>query len=234
MSTALFRDRLAKSRLHPNDIKWMPSWFAEFSKNRPLTDGVVRFNGDDVLKFLQRLRDGKVPCWQRLQAARSLEWYQTMVLQVSNVDFSPFKLKLQEMAEKEKRAQLPADTPLQECDGFAGEGKPGLLDPNEPKPVQVLRARMRVLHHPISTEDTYAGWITRLVKHLDDENLGKYGEDALGGFLTELALVREVDSGTQNQALSLPFYSITKKCLAGTCTSSIGFEQNKVAICPLS
>ena len=61
---------------------------------------------------------------------------------------------------------------------------------------------MRVLHHPISTKNTYAGWIARLVRHLDDENLEKYSEDAIGEFLTELALLGEVDAGTQNQALS--------------------------------
>jgi len=106
-----------------------------------------------------------------------------MVLQVSTVDFSVFKLKLQEMADKEKRAQISKNNPLSDDDGFAGEGKPGLFDPNEPHPVQSLRARMRVLHHTISTENTYAGWISRLVKHLDDENLEKYVEDALGGVL---------------------------------------------------
>jgi len=95
------------------------------------------------------------------------------------------------MAEKEKRAQVVKNSPLLDDDGFAGEGKPGLFDPNEPRPVHALRARMRVLHHPISTENTYAGWISRLVKHLDDENLEKVTEDALGEFLTELAIVRE-------------------------------------------
>jgi hypothetical protein len=33
MSVKLFRDRLAKSRLHPYDIKWMPSWVAEFAND---------------------------------------------------------------------------------------------------------------------------------------------------------------------------------------------------------
>lgn len=106
MSLVLFLDRLNKSRLHPNDIKWMPAWFTQFATGRPVVDGFVPFEKEDVLKFLQKLRDSHVPCWQRLQAARSLEWYQTMVLPESKVDFSEFKLKLQEMAEKERRAQF--------------------------------------------------------------------------------------------------------------------------------
>ena len=207
MSVELFRDRLAKSRLHPNDIKWMPSWVAEFSKDRTLADGVISFVHQDVLCFLQKLRDRKVPAWQRLQAARSLEWYQTMVLQSSVVDFAHFKLKLQERVDIEKRAQTPKDSLMTESEGFDGEGKPGLFDPSEPLPVQQLRARMRVLHHPISTENTYADWIARLVRHVDDEDLSKYGEDTLGEFLTELALYRNVAAGTQNQALcAILFY----------------------------
>lgn len=202
MSVALFKDRLSKSRLHPNDIKWMPSWIAEYAKNRIEAGGLLTISESDVLTFLQGLRDNKVPCWQRLQAARSLEWYQTIVLQTSTVDFSPFKIKLQEMAEKESRAQTSIDTPLQEYEGKDGEGLPGILNPLEPRPVQVLRARMRVLHHPISTENAYAGWIQRLVKHVDDENLEKYGEDTIGEFLTELAILGQVAAGTQNQALS--------------------------------
>lgn len=201
MSLALFRERLQKSRLHADDIKWMPRWLEEFARSHPECNGSFRFSDPDVLKFLQQLRDRKIPSWQRLQAARTLEWYQTLVLRDSLVDFSHYKLKLQEMADKERRAKLPANSPLQEDEGMDGEGRPGVIDPAEPKPVQALRARMRVLHHPISTENAYAGWINRLVLHLDDENLEKYGEEQLGEFLTELAVVREVTAGTQNQAL---------------------------------
>jgi hypothetical protein len=207
MSVELFRDRLAKSRLHPNDIKWMPSWFLEFAKGKKLVDGKLPFAYQDVLGFLQGLRDRKFPAWQRLQAARSLEWYQTMVLNTSTVDFAPFKLKLQEMADTEKRARLPSNESIAKDDGFDGEGKPGLSNPDEPTPVQLLRARMRVLHHPISTENTYADWIRRLVRFLDDEKLENYGEAELGEFLSELALIGNVAAGTQNQALcAILFY----------------------------
>ena len=63
-----------------------------------------------------------------------------MDLQVSTVDFSVFKFKLQEMAEKEKRAQTAKNSPMLNDEGFAGEGKPGLFDPNEPRLVHALRA----------------------------------------------------------------------------------------------
>ncbi|MFN6161455.1 MAG: integron integrase [Planctomycetota bacterium] len=206
MSIALFRERLAKSRLHPDDIKWMPRWLQEFARSHPEADGLIRFSDPDVLRFLQQLRDRKVPAWQRLQAARTLEWYQTLVLRESVIDFSHYKLTLQELAEREKQAKSSAG-PLQDGEGMDGEGRPGLIDQEEPKPVQALRARMRMLHHPLSTENAYAGWITRLIAHLGDERLEKYGENQLGEFLTELAVVREVTAGTQNQALcAILFY----------------------------
>lgn len=39
MSLELFRDRMNYFRLYPNDIKWMPSWFAQFANGRPSVDG---------------------------------------------------------------------------------------------------------------------------------------------------------------------------------------------------
>jgi hypothetical protein len=118
----------------------MPRWLAEFARNHPESNGSIRFSDPDVLKFLQQLRDRQAPAWQRLQAARTLEWYQTLVLRESAVDFSRYKLKLQELAEREKQAKATADS-LQDGEGIDGEGRPGLIDEREPKPVQALRAR---------------------------------------------------------------------------------------------
>ena len=91
MSVALFRDRLAKSRLHPNEIKWMPSWSSEFAKDQTLVHCVLPFAENAILKFSQKLRGRNVPAWQRLHAARSLEWYQTMVLDLFDSRFRPFQ-----------------------------------------------------------------------------------------------------------------------------------------------
>lgn len=65
-----------------------------------------------------------------------------------------------------------------------------------------MRARLRVLHHPKSTETAYVSWVQRFIRHLDDEHLEKYGEREIGEFLTDLAVGGEVTAGTQNQALS--------------------------------
>ena len=164
MSVALFRERLKRSRLPANDVQCMPRWLEEFARTHPESNGLIPLSDPadpDVLTFLRTLRDRKIPCWQRLQAARTLEWYQMLVLRNSLVDFSHYKLKPQEMAEKERRSKLPADHPLQDVEGMDGEGRPGVIDPREPKPVQALRARMRMPHHPISIENAFASWITK-------------------------------------------------------------------------
>ncbi len=204
MSVELFCSRLARSQAHPNDKKWMPRWIEEYDCPEHLRqDGTFFIDEDSVLVFLRGLRDRGAPAWQRLQAARSLEWYQTLVLNRSDVDFSPFKSKLGELAEKEKRVAVGVG----EGEGFAGEGQAGLIDAEEPEAIQKLRSRMRVLHHPRSTEDTYVNWVKRFIRHLDDEKLGQYNEADIGHFLTDLAVVEEVTSGTQNVALSaLIFY----------------------------
>ena len=66
MSLELFRHRLNRSRLRPNDIKWTPIWFGQFAKNRTVIDGLIWFATDDLLKFLQKLSDRKVLFWKRL------------------------------------------------------------------------------------------------------------------------------------------------------------------------
>jgi hypothetical protein len=48
--------------------------------------------------------------------------------------------------------------------------------------------RLRVLHHPESTETADVNWVQRLIRHLDDGRLEHYGERETGEFLTDLAM----------------------------------------------
>lgn len=142
--------------------KWMAKWF----------EGYIRFHRfhtkDSCLKipvtlellvpFLKQLRDRKIPAWQRLQAAKSAEAYEILVLR-TQVDFSPITKKLQELADKERLAE----------GGFTnsslvpGEGNSGLIDPEEPKPVIEMRKKLRLLHYPKSTETAYVRWLKRFM-----------------------------------------------------------------------
>ena len=51
---------------------------------------------------------------------------------------------------------------LLDDEGFAGERKPGLFDPNEPRPVQALSARLRVLHRYQKGLDKDMHFISRI------------------------------------------------------------------------
>ncbi|TVP96751.1 MAG: integron integrase [Planctomycetaceae bacterium] len=175
----------------------MPAWVAEYASQQPGGGERLEVNDERVLCFLRSLRDRGVPAWQRLQAARAVEWYQGIVLRQASVDFSPYIVKLGELAAIDRRVGAVGSD-----EGIPGEGLPGRLDLDEPSAVRELRARMRVLHHPKSTEDCYARWLLRFIRHLDDEQLEKHGEHEIGQFLTDLAVTGEVTAGTQNQALS--------------------------------
>jgi hypothetical protein len=138
MSIPLFKERLGSAQVATNDAKYMPQWLREYAALGPVpVDGNLAIDEDRVLRFLRSLRDRHVPAWQRLQAARALEWYQALVLRSNGVDFSRFKLKLGELAERERRCggSLEGSIP--------GEGAAGRMDPNEPAPVVQLRSKMR-------------------------------------------------------------------------------------------
>ncbi|TWU36721.1 site-specific tyrosine recombinase XerC [Novipirellula aureliae] len=149
---------------------------------------------------MRSLRDSKIPAWRRLQAARAIEIYQATVRQSNEVDFRPIRETLQAIARREKSAgaaELDYQPNL-----VAGEGNPGQIDLSEPKCIQRMRATLRRLHHPKSTEDAYVGQVKKFIRHLDDDRLERFGEPEIGDFLTDLAIERNVAANSQNQALS--------------------------------
>jgi hypothetical protein len=63
-----------------------------------------------------------------------------------------------------------------------------------------VRARIRVKHYSIRTEDTYVDWIRRFVLHFDKRHPRALGPRHGDAFLSDLALSRRVAASTQNQA----------------------------------
>lgn len=191
--------------LSENERHWYPKWvegYAAFhSVKEAWVSGLGEFplDRESVIAYLRSLRDSGIAAWRRQQAARALEIYQASVLRNSVVDFRPIREKLQEIARIEQRAGgvTSTDSALVE-----GEGNSGLIDQSESEAIKRMRARMRLLHHPIRTEQAYVGWVARFIRHLDDERLERYGEPEIADFLTDLAVTRTVTAGTQNQALS--------------------------------
>src|SRR5690606_6910270 len=64
----LFRHRLSRVQVHPDDLKWMPVWLDEYARPQSTADGqLLVVNAERVLAFLRGLRDRGAPAWQRLQ-----------------------------------------------------------------------------------------------------------------------------------------------------------------------
>lgn len=199
MSVELFCYRLAKSQLSEADKKWMPKWLEKYAASaRQSTDGKLFLSRDSVFSFLVKLKNGGTPAWQRLQAARTLEWYQNLVFNNQAVDFQEFIKGLSLLAAKESQSQIfelpdmPSRDENAEFVGIPGEGLPGLIDAAELQAIQNLRKRMRMLHNSRSTEEAYVGWLTRFLKFWDTESPEKLNEQHIGEFLTDLAVTGEV------------------------------------------
>ena len=210
-----FVGALQRLEISTNDRKYFPRWLETFCRwTQQSPEHFIVIAEPNVLSFLRSMRDRGVPAWQRLQAVRAMEAYAKVSQMDVDVDFSMYRSRLEEMAIRERRSGTPlgpADRP-EPSPPIDGEGNAGWIDPSEPEPVRRMRARMRVLHHPKSTEEAYVGWLIRFIRHLAGENIGSAGERQVGEFLTELAVVGQVSAGTQNQALAALSFFYGKVC----------------------
>ncbi len=73
---------------------------------------------------------------------------------------------------------------------------------NPPKLLDQVRARIRVKHYSIRTEDQYVHWIRRFIFFHDKRHPRDLGAAAVEAFLSDLAVNGRVAASTQNQALS--------------------------------
>jgi len=73
---------------------------------------------------------------------------------------------------------------------------------NPPKLLDQVRARIRVKHYSIRTEDQYVQWIKRYIYFHGKRHPRDLGAAAVEAFLSDLAVNGRVAASTQNQALS--------------------------------
>lgn len=66
----------------------------------------------------------------------------------------------------------------------------------------MVRARVRLKHYALTTEDAYCAWVGRYYDFCRSLHGSMSHEDKAGAFLTDLALVGQVSARTQNQAFS--------------------------------
>lgn len=72
----------------------------------------------------------------------------------------------------------------------------------EPKLLDQLRARIRVKHYSIRTEDQYVFWVRRFILFHGKRHPREMGAPEVEAFLSDLAVNGRVSASTQNQALS--------------------------------
>jgi integron integrase len=74
--------------------------------------------------------------------------------------------------------------------------------PTAPKLLDQVRARIRVKHYSIRTEDQYVLWIKRFILFHGKRHPRELGAPAVEAFLSDLAVNGRVAAATQSQALS--------------------------------
>jgi Phage integrase, N-terminal SAM-like domain len=72
--------------------------------------------------------------------------------------------------------------------------------PPAPRLLDQVRARIRVKHYSIRTEEAYVDWIRRFVLHFGKRHPRELGAHHVEAFLSDLAITRRVADSMQNQA----------------------------------
>jgi integron integrase len=78
--------------------------------------------------------------------------------------------------------------------------------PQPPKLLEQVSAKMRVKHYSLRTEKSYIDWIKRYIWHHGKRHPKDIGAAEVEAFLTHLAVERNVSASTQNQAKSALLY----------------------------
>ncbi len=71
-----------------------------------------------------------------------------------------------------------------------------------PRLLDQVRARIRVKHYSIRTEQAYVDWIRRFIRHFGKRHPKDMGAEEVAAFLSHLAVAGRVSASTQNQAKS--------------------------------
>jgi integron integrase len=79
---------------------------------------------------------------------------------------------------------------------------PATGDPRPPKLLDQVRAKLRLLHYAIRTEEAYVDWIRRFILFHHKRHPREMGATEVEAFLTHLAVEDRVAASTQNQALA--------------------------------
>ncbi len=194
MSVNAFRHRGAAVVRSEKDQVWFPRLLAAFARSIGKSNAEqLAIQTDQVIAYLQSMRDAGRPAWQRLQLVRAIETYQAVILREQEPSLIEIKRKLAELAARERAGDGGA---------VVGTDTSGPLDPNEPEAIRLTRVELRSMRYKFQTEKAYIGWIKRFIVHCGSEDLRAFGEGEIKEFLSHLAVEDNVSASTQNQAQS--------------------------------
>ena len=194
MSVRIFQKELAVADYSENDKKWFVSWVRRYASflNTGSSDE-LSISQNQTIKFSRTLLDHGTAAWQRLQAVRALEAYRSLVLKTDEPNLSFIRLKLSQLAAQD-RAEGPG---LKDEPNWVG-----ILDENEPQPIQDFRKALRLHRKLMRTERAYVNWLKQFLKMNANIPIDQLQEKEIRKFLTHLATERHVATSTQNQARS--------------------------------
>jgi len=156
----------------------------------------IPISRESVIGFLRQQKSSGRQAWQRLQMVKAIQFYQSSVLRSESPPLDDIR---------ETLAQFVRRHPVWTRSNCSVIDVAGQIDPNEPEPIQQLRRRLRLLGREYSTEKAYVKWARQFARRFrieTIEQLKSLGEAEVTEFLTELAVDRNVASGTQNQAFN--------------------------------
>ena len=94
------------------------------------------------------------------------------------------------------------------------------MDPSSAPPLLArVRAKIRLKHYSIRTEQAYADWIRRYVLFHGKRHPSALGAEEVEAFLTHLAVVGNVAAATQNQAKAALLF-LYRECWGLSCHGS--------------
>ena len=196
-----FEQAVKMERLSRNAKAWFPRWLGRYAALANCSgEATIPVDRERVIRFLRMLRDKGVPAWQRLQAVEALECYLTIVRRDNSWPLKEVRLKLTELAQRERNSG-----------GSAGSVQDiGRIEASELAMLQDMRKALRRMHYSARTERAYTGWIQRFLATHDGRDIAGLGENEIKEFLGDLATAGEVSASTQNQALSALLFLFQK------------------------
>jgi integron integrase len=149
-----------------------------------------------LISFLREHKAKGRRAWQRLQIVRAVEFYRDAVLRAAEPVLGEIRDALARAAEQERGTDRESAEAIEVI---------GIIDPNEPEPIQALRRELRLLHRSPNTEKAYVLRVNQFLRRFkiqSRQDLASVGECEITKFLTEMAVEGNVAAGTQNQAFN--------------------------------